>query len=252
MRVALNSLSVAGQARSEQEIEPLIFDVVEAFKKLLPGLEVGTVELLVDPSIDHRPIMGSQPLISAVNHIRDRDVRVQWFIYVKNRARLISEDSTSIMVEIGGHSLEASLPGSFVATCGHWISFPGVPAFACGVANVVRKDDSQAFQIRNASRPKTVEAWLPHYEASPKHRRTEYYLAGELVAKMDLQQHAAQKVLHRSLLVGTERYGTDGINYYEFKLTRVDGERHVYHGYQIEEAAVPQTAMEFFRHILRR
>jgi hypothetical protein len=251
VRVAVNSLSVAAQAQSVDEIEACFAEIVECFRTLLPALEVKTAELLVDASLEERSIAPGQAFLASINHVRDRQTRIQWFIYVKNRARLLSNHIVSVLAGVQGEKVQGRIPEEFVLGSTHWLSFRGALHFPNGIIEVSIEESATMYSKPNAANRETCEQWLPQYEASPKHKQYPYEMNGEIVSQMDLTSAEALMVLRRSILVGDRRYGVLGQQYYEFKLTRVDGLAHIYHGYQVSIGDLPSPARDFLAAAVR-
>jgi hypothetical protein len=96
--------------------------------------------------------------------------------------------------------------------------------------------------VINAFNLNTFQPWWPRYEASKKHRTVGYFLAGEWVSPMPLDDRTAQEVLMTSAQGGSDRYALHQGQYYRFPRTHID--REIFHGFLITRGQVPPTALE--------
>lgn len=248
IRAALNPSSAIGQGPTRRVVEDLLTEVVRCLVQLQPKLNTRTALLLFDPRLENASVGLGESLVESLNRLRDRQTVRQWFLYTRNRARAVSVESQAFRIVSKTGEIAAELSTEMVQESTHWISFNGAPVFRGSELRVSAHLTATTFVRRNASTSAAVQRWLPRYEASPKHGRKPYISSRGPVSVMDLQDHDATFVLQHSLRHTDElRFGFSGTRFYAFRLTCVDREQAVFHGYAIEECDVPRNICNALR-----
>jgi hypothetical protein len=237
--VVVNPASAVGQSATREEVERRLVEAVDCLKSLQSRFNAGTAARLFDSRTEHLSLGLDEPIIASLNHLRNKDVARSWFLYTRNRVRLVSVDSQTYSVVAGLSERAVELSTELVRDATHWISFEGA-GFPCGEISVINTATSATVTMANAERVETARKWTPRYEASPKHGVLEYQSASGLVSAMDLSEDDANRALAQSLgAADGRRYVRFRGRLYCFRYTRTDNGQEVFHGYLITEEEVP-------------
>ena len=243
--VCLNPLSACWQHYEIGQAEVALFKIISCFQYIRLALEHDRATLIYDDSIEQRGLVrGSGGILSEINNLPNRDLRIQWFLYTKNHAvRADLKFCTIIIVDADNdQSLKGEIRDELLSAGVKWLSFGGSHINEQTELEVSTEVDSINRSIPNAFCLETFVRWWPQYEASPKHRKQGYFEGGEWVSPMPLDERTAQDVLMISIIGGTERYGYYQGEYYRFPRTHAD--REIFHGFSITRADVPPAVLD--------
>jgi hypothetical protein len=205
----------------------------------------GSARLLYDSRLDQAVLGLHEPLVASVNRLADRQTTRQYFLYTRNRGIPVALESESVTIVTEAGEIEGAVSSEIVGDATHWISFEGTRIFRCGNIRVHRGSIANTVVRANAESSKTVESWIPRFEASRKHNVRGYTSRRGIVSPMDLTEKEAQHALAHSIKhQHDERYGYCRQAFYAFYLTRTDGTQTVFHGFRVSEDAVPNEARQ--------
>ena len=244
--VCINPLSASGQHFEMAHVEESISKIVHCFQYILPALEAGGITLIYDESVERRGLLfDGAGIISEVNHLSNKDIKRQWFLYTKNhavRANSVLRTVTVSAPAVADVVLIGEISEQLMDEAAKWLSFGGSPLNEESDLEVASDDPIHNLTVPNSFDLQTFRRWWPVYAASGKHRRTGYFRDGEWISPMPLGEREAQEALMTSVQIGSDRYAYYKGRYYRFPRTHIDHD--IFHGFQIERQEVPQSALE--------
>jgi hypothetical protein len=237
---AINAVSVAGQATCRAHIEAYISEIVGSLKALTPLFRSGSAGLAYDIATEARILGDGEPLVTSIARLGDKELIRLWYWYTRNRAKPVEMAAVAFSIQSALGKQEVELPSDLASHSTHWLSFDGTEMFSCGPLELTEITTGKIWRIRNAAKTRTVDNWIPRYEASNKHGPQPRNANGEEISEMNLTESAATRVLLDSVKHGDKRrYGYWQSSFYEFRLTRVDAMQEVFHGFAVSPEAVP-------------
>lgn len=252
--IYVNPLSANEQCHNVTAIVEVVRALVDGFKYILPGLDSNRISLFYDDHLEQRHLEVGTHFRASISKLSfddfSRDIRVQWYLYTKNRAE--SATFESYTVDISSDPPEQSVSGEIsidgLDRASIWVSFGGAK-INCQPKLKVNNGETSSIK-NNAHDLKSLQQLLPIYQPHPtKHRKEAYFDVErqEHVAPMPLDDHKAQNVLLTSILYDNSRwaYCRDFASFFCFKLTHP--EQNVYHGYQVAFEDLPAEVGRLLR-----
>lgn len=243
--------SIKQPFRCKEDFASAARAVLAALDLLTPALQSGRVSLCIDAELSVTKAYNGVVFDAALDAIRglpeSRDIVVRWH-RIRTSHGLNFQSDVKCRAKMAFRGVEYiwyyDLCESVVSRSYCWLSFSGSPLGKFSSIQVGFAGGNLNF-VNIASCHDSLLKVIPEYEPNPKHRKKGYH-DGERnvwVSPMPLSDGAAQDLLLRSIFFSGCRWACSlsGENYYRFVKTYVD--RHVYHGFQVSESAVPPKAL---------
>ncbi len=239
----INPLSMNGQCHTYAECKKSLSQFLEMADYCRGPVSTGQLKIYYDPRLERRSLKEGEEFSKTIGKLADPDLSRLWYIFTRKSEKLDWESGVDISVhcntskkEIVCGEVHKKLPGKD----NQWISLSGDPVFdKCALQ--ATPQGRQAVSISNASSRLSLSDCLPKYEPNTKHRKEDYYLGGNVVSAMPLDDEQAQRILLLSVDANgsSDRWSWhDGRKeYYRFKLTHPG--KNIFHGFRVQEGEVP-------------
>jgi hypothetical protein len=238
----LHHLSVQEQHFTLAQAQTSVLCMLSRLERLRPLLQRKRARVIYD----HRVEIGSlersaRNFLGLVNTLSS-DLRVRWFIAVKNHTHKPEADRISVAINDFPEWLAhicGTVPEEFVAHQHTWLSFGGTQVFDSLRIEISTQSTALTILANCSNEQSLVNEW-PIYEPSSKHRLDEYLRNGVIVSAMDLSVTDAQAALLVAEEFEGSRYVAVRGKIYRFIPTSAASIPPIFHGFRLDDRLVPE------------
>jgi len=245
----LHSVSAQSQHATLPHARAALICMLGRLEKLRPMLQRGHARVMYDELLEQKSLEHSQRNFLGLVNTLPKDVRLRWFVAIKNHAQVSRVEQIEAVIEdfpSRASRTTGQVPVDFISEHHVWMSFSGTTTFDSMRVEITHHLAAPVV-VSNCSNESSLTQDWPVYEPSPKHRLEEYQRNGVSVSAMDLTQSDAQAALLVSLEFEGSKYVEVRGKIYRFIPTNPSGAPPTFHGFRVNSNLIPQQVFALLR-----